>query len=176
MKFNRKLLEKIKEIHFDTSDYYGYWTRDEDGDLYFVCGEPESEEEVEEYGYAHELMSEELNDIMTLIGDEDGVMSGTMGLWNGDYSVPPHVGTLQELLDRLKDTDELVIEWDDDEQAIRVENHHHDGVNTYFWKPFNIMKKDELQEVAKQLAPDEVKSRMTREELIDIIYENAEKL
>ena len=160
-------------IDYNSDDYYGFMYEDT-----FYYGTPEENGfENIEVEYIYDELSSQINyeQLLEEFGDTEGILEGSMGLWNGRYAIDEVIITLDDALSRLRDVDTLDVYWDEDEKGIVIKNHHHDGTNWYCLKPFDCHSKNELYNVAKEIkkevGADDPISRYNKEELIDFIRE-----
>ena len=82
------------------------------------------------------------------------ILTGSMGLWSGNHDVSPQiVANLEDVIDRLSDTETLKI-LEGDDGYLEIYNYHHDGCNIYSVKPLHELTKRELQEVVRKTVRD----------------------
>jgi len=160
----RKMKKKLRELYFDSDNYYKCYTDNgEDCDCeYFV------DDAMEDFEY-----------IMTEYGYIDGFLSGCVEKWNNNYCIDDlTIMSLEEVIENIKDTNRLIISFEEDSEEIIVENYHHDGVDIFRLKPLEMMSKQELYEIAKKINNDlyeqyrEPISTYTKDGLISFIKEN----
>ena len=172
---DKKLLKELKrDMCYDSDSYYGYIVEDEDGERYFEYGEP-SEDDVEII-YDNDLAIEDYEYLLNEYGFLEGIIDGGVNLWNGFHNIEPRIMTFKEVLNSLRDTERLVLKFDDKARIIEIENHHHDGTNYYEFQPFDLMTRPQLYNLARDLKEkykiNEPISKYSVDELIYFIKEN----
>ncbi len=70
------------------------------------------------------------------------IMTGTAGLWHGDYKYAPYVISLNNFLTDIYQGDRMVYTFY--EKRLEVTAHHHDGVNQYTLTPIESYTKKQL--------------------------------
>jgi len=172
MRIPKKDLSVLMEVKY-FSDDDAYYFKDDNGNILY-------DDLASEYDYNNTV--ERVNQLV----ETYLIVQGSTQLWNGTRDIAPtRCENLSDVISQLRDVDALDIEFDPDDSAIVVRNHHHDGTNVYYvvkpeWYNVDELKRlllmhfdydrKEVNEITNEYFGRPI-SALTKDELIELVGE-----